>query len=111
VVVEWKGAQRGGRLTAVNSMAGESSTATWSNGHRRRPSGCRGTGCLGEACEVAGSAGGRREASIDSGRLTEEGAVKDGALPSNVVNGSRCNQVPEATGDAAEFLAGSSGNG
>jgi hypothetical protein len=42
----------------VNSVVGESSTAARTNGHRRRSSGRRGMGCLGEACEVASSAGG-----------------------------------------------------
>jgi hypothetical protein len=45
------------------------------------------------------------------GRLTEEEAVGDGALPNDVAGGSSCNQVPEALGDAVEFLASSGGDG
>jgi hypothetical protein len=87
-------------------MVGESSTAMQTNGHRRRSSGRRGMGCLGLACEVASLAGGRREATVDGGWLTEEEAVGDGALLGDVASSSSYNQVTEATGNAAEFLAG-----
>jgi hypothetical protein len=111
VAVGRKGAHQGERLTAVNAVACESSTAVQTNGHQRRSSGRRGTGCLGEACEVPSSVRGQREPVDDGSRLTEEEAVRDGALPSDVAGGLSYNQVPEATGDAADFLVRSGGDG
>jgi hypothetical protein len=38
-----------------------------------------------EACGMIGCPGGSRSAVLDDGQLTEEEAVKDGALPGDVV--------------------------
>jgi hypothetical protein len=111
VAVGRKGAHQRGWLTVVNVVACECSMAVQTNGHQRRSSGHRGTGCLGEACEVPSSVRGQREPVVDGSQLVEEEAVRDGALPSDVAGGLSYNQVPEAMGDAADFLAGSGGDG
>jgi hypothetical protein len=53
----------------------------------------------------------RWEVAVNGGWLTEDKVVRDGALPGDMANGSSCNQVPEATSDATEFLADSGSDG
>jgi hypothetical protein len=82
VVVGQKGAHRGGRLTVVNSVAGESLTAARTNGHRWRSLGHRATGCLGKHAKWLAQSEEKLEAMVDGGRLTEEepdGVVARGA--------------------------------